>query len=278
MLVVVFLSLSAAVTYGLSDFVGGLLTRRTSVWSVAATSQASATVLALAVVLTNFGDPGATSFLWGIIAGLGSGVGNVCIYRGLAAGRMAVVAPVSALAAGAVPVLVGFATGERPGVVQVIGVIAALPAIWLVSGGQSGLADRQRSDTTTGLIAGLGFGVQFSSLGQVPSVAGLTPLAVSQAVSVAAIVLGATATSARWLPRDRFSRLGVVPGLLAGVATICFQLAVQQGLLTVAGVLASLYPAVTVLLAATVLREPIDRTQGVGLAVAATAVIAISAG
>lgn len=276
--VVILLSLCSAVAYGLSDFVGGVLTRRANAWAVAATSQATGAVLAVGFATARVGDFHAGSLLWGALAGVGSGAGNVFIYRGLAGGRMAVVAPVSAIAAAAVPVLVGLATGERPGILPVIGVLMAMPAIWLVSGGSSGTSDCHRRDLVNGLVAGLGFGVQFSALGQIPQQAGLMPLAVSQGVSVLAIVLGAVALSAPWLPRDRFSRLGAVAGLLAGTATVCFQLAVQYGLLTIAGVLASLYPAVTVLLAAVVLRERIHRSQGVGLALAGAAVALIASG
>jgi uncharacterized membrane protein len=276
--VVILLSLSSAVAYGLSDFVGGVLTRRASAWAVAATSQATAAVLTVGFATTNVGDSHAGPLLWGVLAGVGSGAGNVFIYRGLAGGRMAVVAPLSAIAAAALPVLVGLVTGERPGILPVIGVLIAMPAIWLVSGGRSGLPDANRADVLNGLVAGVGFGVQFSALGQIPQQAGLTPLAVSQGVSVVAIVVGAVALSAPWVPRDRFSRFGTVAGLLAGTATVCFQLAVQYGLLTIAAVLASLYPAVTVLLAAIVLRERIHRAQGVGLTLAATAVALIASG
>jgi drug/metabolite transporter (DMT)-like permease len=275
---VLVLSLCSALAYGLSDFVGGLLTRRASAWAVAATSQAAATVLALGLLITRAGEPGSAALLWGVLAGIGSGVGNVCIYRGLAVGRMAVVAPVSAIAAAALPVLVGLTTGERPGVLPVLGVLTALPAIWLVSAGGSKVSGAKRADVFNGLLAGLGFGVQFSALGQVPEEAGVLPLAVSQAASVLFIVMGAIAMSAPWVPRDRFSRLGVVAGLLAGTATICFQLAVQSGMLTIAAVLTSLYPAVTVLLAAMVLRESIARMQGIGLALAVTAVALIASG
>jgi drug/metabolite transporter (DMT)-like permease len=191
---------------------------------------------------------------------------------------MAVVAPLSAIVAAALPVLVGLSTGERPGVLTAIGVLAALPAIWLVSTSGKGLRHADRGDVAFGLMAGLGFGVQFSALGQVPEQAGLTPLAVSQVVSVIAIIIGAMAMSSPWIPRNRESRLGAVAGLLAGVATICFQLAVQRGLLTIAGVVASLYPAVTVLLAAVVLREGIHRMQGAGLALATAAVVLIAWG
>jgi drug/metabolite transporter (DMT)-like permease len=275
---VLLLSLCAATAYGLSDFVGGVVTRRTSVWPVAATSQAAAAVLTIGLVATNLGDPRFGDLWWGALAGLGSGAGNVFIYQGLARGRMAVVAPLSAITAAALPVLVGLSTGERPGILPVIGVLIALPAIWLVSTSGKGLGHADRGDVVFGLLAGLGFGVQFSALGQVPEQAGLTPLAVSQVMSVTTIVIGAVAMSTQWLPRDRHSRLGAVAGLLAGIATVCFQLAVQRGLLTIASVVASLYPAVTVLLAAILLREGIHRTQGAGLALATTAVVLIAWG
>jgi drug/metabolite transporter (DMT)-like permease len=273
----VLLSLGSAVAYGLSDFVGGILSRRASAWAVATMSQGTAAVLTVALVTTNVGDFTTATLLWGILAGIGSGAGNVLIYRGLAAGRMTVVAPVSATAAAALPVLAGTVTGERPGVLPMIGVLTALPAIWLVSGGRR-LQDVGRVDMVNGLTAGAGFGLQFSALGQIPREAGLMPLAVSQVASVVAIVGAAVMFSARWVPRDRSSRLGAVAGLLAGTATLCFQLAVQNGLLTIAAVLTSLYPAVTVLLAALVLRERVHRAQGLGLALAATAVALIASG
>jgi drug/metabolite transporter (DMT)-like permease len=175
-------------------------------------------------------------------------------------------------------VLVGLSTGERPGTLSAIGVLIALPAVWLVSTSGDGLSHAGRNDVIYGLLAGLGFGVQFSALGQVPEQAGLTPLAVSQVVSVMAIVIGAVARSTQWLPRDRYSRLGAVAGLLAGIATVSFQFAVQRGLLTIAGVVASLYPAVTVLLAAVVLRERIRRAQRAGLVLATAAVVLIAWG
>jgi uncharacterized membrane protein len=275
---VVLLSLCSAITYGLSDFVGGLLTRRANVWAVAATSQATATVLTLGLLLTSVGAPDARHLVWGTLAGLGSGAGNLFIYRGLAAGRMTVVAPISAIGAAVLPALAGSVIGERLGIRPLLGVLIALPAIWLVSGGRFHLRAAHQSDLVNGMVAGLGFGVQFSALGLVPRQAGLMPLAVSQAVSVIAIIVGAVAWSAPWIPRDRFSRLGSAAGLLAGTATVCFQFAVQSGMLTIAAVLASLYPAVTVLLAAVVLRERIHLAQGAGLAFAVIAVALIAAG
>jgi uncharacterized membrane protein len=277
MSIAVLLSLASAVAYGLSDFVGGVLTRRASAWAVAAMSQGTAALLAAALVTMDPGDCTIPNLLWGVLAGVGAGAGNVFIYRGLAAGRMTVVAPVSAVVAAALPVLAGVVAGERPGMLPTIGVVTALPAIWLVAGGR-GLVAPGRGDMVYGLTAGAGFGLQFSALGQIPREAGLLPLAVSQVASVLAIVAGATIISAAWVPRDRASRLGAIAGLLAGAATICFQLAAQSGLLTIAAVLTSLYPAVTVLLAALVLRERVHRAQSLGLTLAAAAVALIASG
>jgi drug/metabolite transporter (DMT)-like permease len=275
---VVLLSLCSAIAYGLSDFIGGVLARRSSAWAVAAASQAAAMILALAMVLTSPIVAPAASLAWGAAGGIGASAGNVLIYRGLGLGRMSVVAPVSALASAALPVLVGLVTGEQPGMQRLAGVGLALPAVWLVSGGGAGFSGIRGADAVNGLAAGLGFGLQFSALGQIPSSAGWMPLALSQVVSVSGIVLAAIALSAPWVPRDRHSRLGTVAGVLAGVATILFQLATQAGLLTIAGVLASLYPAATVMLAAFVLRERIQPSQGAGLALAAAAVGLIAAG
>ena len=278
MTAVVLLSLCSAIAYGASDFIGGVLARRTSAWAIAATSQSAAALLALTMVAFNPIEPPANALAWGALGGIGASAGNVLIYRGLGSGRMSVVAPVSALAAAALPVLVGLITGERPGAQRLAGVAIALPAVWLVSGGGTGLRNVHVADVVNGLGAGLGFGLQFSALGQIPRDAGLMPLALSQIVSIAGIIVSAVLISAPWVPRDRHSRLGVVAGVLAGIATICFQLATQAGLLTIAGVLASLYPAVTVVLAAFVLGERVQRSQGAGLALAAGAVVLIAMG
>jgi drug/metabolite transporter (DMT)-like permease len=213
-----------------------------------------------------------------VLAGLGNGAGNVLLYRGLGAGRMAVIAPLSAVATAGLPVLVGIATGERPGALPVAGVLLALPAIWLVSLGGPGLRTATRRDLVDGLGAGVGFGVQFAALGQVAGGAGLAPLAVSQLVSVVSILAGAAVAAAPWVPRAGGRAGAAAAGLLAGVATVWFQLAAQRGFLSVASVLTALYPAVTVVLAAALLREAIGRRQGAGLALAATAVLLIAAG
>jgi len=278
--VVVLFALGSAVAYGLADFVGGLLSRRTGVWAVAATGQAAATVATAAVALGVSGTPTLIDWAWGAAAGIGSGVGTVFLYRGLATGSMSVVAPVSAVGAALLPVLVGVVAGERPQPLTWLGVACAFPAIWLVSAGGhvDAAAKPRRTGLPDGLLAGAGFGVLFAALGQVPDEAGLGPLALAQAVSVGFIVATASVLRREWLPRDRWAAAGATAGLLGALATGLFLLATQSGFLTVAAVLTSLYPATTVLLAAALLHERIDRVQGLGLLLAAIAVGLVAAG
>jgi uncharacterized membrane protein len=120
--------------------------------------------------------------------------------------------------------------------------------------------------------------VLFAALGQVPESAGWWPLTVCQGVAVPAVVLLATALRAPWRPRGRSVRWAVLMGPLGAVATGSFLLAAQQGYLSVAGVIASLYPASTVLLAALVLHERVHRAQGVGLGLCAVAIACVAGG
>lgn len=274
----VLLALGAALGYGLSDFVGGLAARRTSAWPVAFMSVVGALVGSILIALVTDGHATGVDLAWGALAGVGSGLGGAFLYRGLAAGRMGVVAPVSAVGAAILPVAVGVSTGERPELLVWLGVAAAIPGIWLVSrepGGDGSLA----AGLVDGILAGLGFGLLFAAIGQVPEGAGFWPLAVAQASALPAVVLVATALGASWRPTARSEVTGgLLAGALASVAALGFLLATQSGLLTVAAVLTSLYPAFTILLAATVLREPIHRGQALGLAFCGACVALVAAG
>jgi uncharacterized membrane protein len=278
--VAILLALFSALAYGLSDFVGGLVSRRASAWSVAVVAQTSSAVCTAALASTVPGTPAAAHFAWALLAGLGSGAGTGFLYRGFSTGRMSVVAPVSAVGAAVVPVLAGLLGGERPAPLVWLGIAVAMPGIWWVASVPADdlVSAPARAGLLDGILAGLGFGVLFAALGQVPDGAGLWPLAATQAVSVPAVVLLAAALGAAWVPRGRPVRWAVVAGPLGASATAAFLLASQQGYLTVSGVLASLYPASTVMLAALLLRERIHRAQAVGLALCALAVVLVAGG
>ena len=257
-----------------------MLSRRTSAWSVAVVSQTTATVCVAALALGGGGHPGPGDLAWGLLAGVGAGAGAGFLYRGFAAGRMAVVAPVSAVGSALVPVVAGGLGGERPSTLVWLGVAAALPGTWLVSTSSAGPGGPGAisAGVLDGMLAGLGFGGLFAALGQVPDGAGWWPLALTQAAAVPTVVALAVLLRASWVPRGRTVWWAVLMGALGAAATGFFLLAAQQGYLTVAGVITSLYPASTVLLAAVVLRERIGPVQGVGLALCGVAVALVAVG
>jgi drug/metabolite transporter (DMT)-like permease len=275
----VLLALAGAVSYGVSDFIGGLASRRTTVWPVAVLSCAGSLVGAFVLALIDPGAPSATDLWWGALAGVGAGAGTAFLYRGLAGGRMGVVAPVSGVGATVIPVLIGVAGGERPAAFVWLGILAALPGIWLVSREESlGAVVTGGSGLVEGVLAGVGFGVLFAALGQVPDGAGLWPLCVCEVAAVVTTLVAAVALGGDPVPRSGVEWWGLVSGLLAAAAGLAFLLATHHGLLSVSAVLTSLYPAFTVLLAALVLRERIHRPQAWGLALCAASVVLVAAG
>lgn len=277
----ILMALCAAVSYGLSDFVGGLVSRRTSAWSVAVVGGISSVVFTGLAALFFTGDPRPVDFAWAAAGGIGSGTGVGFLYRGFASGRMSVVAPISAVGAALVPVLAGVVGGERPDLLVWLGIVLAAPAIWLVSSVPPTVGDEVaplREGIVDGALAGLGFGLLFACIGQIPQSSGMLPLAFAQVVAVPAVILLAMGLRADWVPRDRVVAWAALTGPLAGAANLLFLLATQHGYLTVSGVLTSLYPASTVLLAALVLREQIHRAQAVGLALCAVTVALVAAG
>ena len=273
------LALASAVVYGMADFCGGVASRRAAAATVVALSQAAG-LLTVALLLPWLGgSPQPADLGWGAAAGVAGGLGLLLFYRALADGVMSVVAPVTAVSAAALPVLGGLLLGERLGPPAVAGIVLALVAIVLVAaeGGLGSLRSARLSTVAPALAAGAGFGLFFVLLDRTGDDAGLTPLAAARVVSV--LLVGGLAL--RGGSGLRVSR-GVLPVvLLAGVgdmtANALFLLATQAGgQLAITGVLASLYPVSTVVLAQVLLRERLAGAQRVGLAAAAAAVVLIA--
>lgn len=276
----VLLALVSAFAYGLSDFVGGVASRRASVWSVAVVLQASSAVCTAVASLLVGGSVTGGDLAWATLSGVGSGLGVCFLFRGFSQGRMAVVAPLSAVGAAVLPLAVALVLGERPSAADLLGITVALPGIWLVSssGGdqpvarvtaQAGSRRRTRpgipSGVADGFTAGVGFGVMFVALAQVGDGAGLWPVAHGQLVSaLTAAALGA-ALRASWRPGGRILWPAVGAGPLSALAVVAYTLSAREGLLSISAVLSSLYPAATILLAAAVLHERVGRPQLVGL-------------
>jgi drug/metabolite transporter (DMT)-like permease len=265
--VAIVLSLLSALAYGVSDFLGGIFAKRAPAWQIAVVGQSSSGVLSLAAAIAIGGSP----------AGLGGGFGAAFLYRGLATARMSVVAPLSGVGTALIPVAVGLVTGDRPSAMALTGVVFAFPAIALISRVTDD-SPAHRSGVVDGVLAGIGFGLLFTFLGQVGDDGGLYPLALSQATSILSVIITAVLLRESWVPRDRGAWKAAWMGPLGATAQGAFLYATQHGLLSVVSVISSLYPASTVLLASVLLRERIQRWQAVGLALAAVAVSLVALG
>jgi uncharacterized membrane protein len=285
----VLLGLLASVLYGTQDFVGGLVSRRNHVLTVVLWGQLVGVPISLAgVPLLTDGPPTTIALGLGAAAGVTGMFGAALLFRGLARGRMSVVAPVTALLAASIPVVIGLVVGERPSPLALIGLVVALAAIGLVSTApepgvvrEPGRSLRERlvrAAVPEAVAAGAFFAGFFLLLDRVEDDAGLWPIAAARVAGL--VVGGILILSARLTVRPAAgTTFGVVgSGVLSNVSDYVFLVATRVGLLPVVVVLTSLYPVTTVLLARTVLKERIGRSQLVGLALAATGVVLLTVG
>jgi uncharacterized membrane protein len=274
----VLLALLSAVAYGTSDFVGGVFSSRIPPWTAAFCSEVTGAAALAVLALADGGSLSLAGAAWGVLSGVGSGVGLSFLYRGLASARMGVVAPASGVMAALVPVAVGVATGDRPSALAWVGMALAVPATVLVAGEPPGSGRRDRSGVVNGLIAGTGFGVGFAAIAKAPTADGLWPVALSLCVGAVVVAVGASISRSDWVPRSTTAALSTTSGLLAAAALALFLASLDHGMLAVSAVISALYPAATVLLAVTLLRERVHRAQALGLGLCAVAVAMVAAG
>ncbi|MDQ3957867.1 MAG: DMT family transporter [Actinomycetota bacterium] len=282
----ILLGLAAAVTYGAADFVGGVVTRRAPLLSVVLLSQVAGSALLLAALpfFVDFGPTG-SGLGWGAASGAAGATGVLFLYKGLAAGRMSVVAPITAVEAAGVPVVWGLLTGERPAAIALAGVVLALVAVVLVAGvepGRLAAATGTRAGLEPGVVealsAGIAFGLFFILLDAAGDETGLWPLVGARAASLGLLTA---------LVLVRRHRLEAAPGTRAGIAAaglldvaanLLYLLSTREGLLSIVAVLTSLYPASTLVLARIVLGERMGRLQVAGLGIAVAGVVMMAAG
>ena len=277
----ILLALGCAVVYGASDFLGGLASRKTSVFGVVAFSQIIGLVALLALLPWLGGPVEAADLWWGAASGLAGAAGLVIFFRTLARGVMSVIAPVTAVTAAAVPVLVGLLTGDRIGIWSAVGIGLALAAVVLVSaeGGLSALSQARPASLLPALLAGSMFGIFFVLLDRTGDESGLTPLVTARLASVALVASIAVFTRHPLKVTRAALPLVAASGVGDMTANALFLLATQQdSQLAITGVLASLYPVSTVILAQLVLRERLVGAQVAGLGAAVAAVVLITAG
>src|SRR5436190_20399358 len=148
------LALSAAVLYGSADFFGGLSARRANTIATVVISQFAGLVLLLAALpFLPLASVSPRDWFWGVCAGVSGGGGVALLYRALAVGTMAVVAPITAVISATIPVLFGFAMGERVGILTAGGTLLALIPLVLVSQPRN-VAERSSRPRTTLLPPG----------------------------------------------------------------------------------------------------------------------------
>lgn len=273
------LALGASAAWGTADFLAGLKAKALPVLTVALGSQLTGLALLGAIALAPGGSPPTAAVLWGVPGGVCGAIGLLALYRGLAVGSMAVVAPISATSA-AVPVVFGLARGERPSSVQGIGIAVAIVGVTLASREPShGGGRRTAIGVELGLVAAVGIGFALVFLDAAGR--GNDPIwAVMALRAGGAATLAATALVLR--PSLRAGRRDLAAVLLVGLfdtaGNVAFVIATGRGLLSVVAVLGSLYPVVTVFLARVVLTERVSRLQLAGSAGALLGVALITAG
>jgi drug/metabolite transporter (DMT)-like permease len=275
------LGLASSLAWGFADFFGGLQSRRRPLLAVLVVTQTAGFALAIVIVaLRAEGPPAMGSWLaWAAGGSLFGLAGLAAFYRGLATGNMGVVAPISSAAA-VIPLIVGLASGERPGAVQAVGVALAIAGVVLASREQSEMDAGRRVAAGAGLaiVAAIGFGSFFVAMDRASDADALWAILVARAASVALLWPIALATRTQ-IPRAASDLKLLVPiGLLDTTANLLYALATTQGLLSIVAVLASVYPVVTVLLARFVLHERLHVIQRVGAVGALAGAALISSG
>jgi len=274
------LGLASSLCWGISDFVGGLKSRSLELLSVLLLSQLTGLVLvALLVVLRGRPPPPAGDLALGALSGVSGVLGLAAFYRGLATGAMAVVAPIAASGA-VIPVAAGLLEGERPSATQAAGVALAIAGVATVSRetGEAGRPARLAAGVGLALAAAVGIGGFFVALDHASGRDLPWALLAARAASVGGLGLAVIALR----PRLAVARADAVALALVGALDVTanglFAAAANEGLVSLAAVLSSLYPVVTIVLARLVLAERVRRSQGGGIAAVLVGVALISAG
>jgi drug/metabolite transporter (DMT)-like permease len=290
------LALAAAVGYGGSDFAGGLASRSAPVIQITLlASVIGGVIVAAALPFAASPGPNGAALAWGFVAGLGGTLGAFALYLGFRNAAFSVAGPLSAVAAAGFSVLAGLLYGERPTALALTGIVLALPAIVGVSvsaGGEEAeegtpagrtpagrqATGRQATGVVYGLVAGACFALLFIGLDRAGSGSGMWPVAAAAAGEVAAALVAAAAVRSFVLCGGRARLLAVIGGAAGAAGTILFFFASHRGFLAVTAVLTSLYPAVTIVLARTVLGERLTALRLGGLVTAGACVTLIALG
>lgn len=274
MLSIIF-GMSAALAWGAGDFVGGLASRKANATRVVMYAEfIGCLVLVGAFLLFPQRIPVLRVFLLAGSAGVAGSLGLLFLYYSMANGQMSITAPVSALLAAALPIVVSAFTDGLPKLVQFIGFGFALAAIWLISQGEGDKPHLERlADLRIPLAAGMCFGGYFVLMHLATPNDTLVPMITSRGVGALFLALVVAVQRQGWdVPRPAWG-LVIANGFIDVIGNLFYVLAGQVGRLDVAAVLSALYPGGTVILAWIILKERINRVQMLGILAALVAIV-----
>ena len=269
------LALGASLAWGVADFVGPLFSRTLGILRVLFWGQIGG-VLAIGLAVAIRGEgPAGWSVLFAICASVGGMLGLVAYYRGMEIGVMSVVAPIAGVSA-VIPVVFGIATGDSPSHAQIAGIVCALLGVGLASVEHSGGRRRIAAGVGLALLAALGFGFYFPWMHAAGKVDFWWASLIfrTTALLIVAAAVAARRPALRLGPRDL--AIVVAVGIGDTIGNALFAASSGHGLVSLTAVLASLYPVVTVLLAAAVLRERVAPMQRAGIVLTLTGIALIA--
>ncbi|HNE05124.1 MAG TPA: GRP family sugar transporter [Anaerolineales bacterium] len=273
----IILGLLSALSWGAGDFTGGLAARKVGAYRSVFYAEVIGVIFLFTVLLfTNEPLPDTRAQIFAILAGVFGTLGLMLLYHSMTLGLMSIAAPVSALLAAVLPVLVGVFTEGLPDALTVIGFGFALLAVWLVSQSEGGVKDilSHLSDLKLPLLAGIGFGFYFVLMHQATRNGGaIWHMVFSRSGGMMLIIAYLLVTRSSW--KIDLSAIPVISlnGILDLGGNFFFILAGQAGRLDVASVLSSLFPGATVLLAWIFLKERLNRNQWIGVVCALIAIV-----
>ena len=271
------LALAASLSWGIADYFGPLQSRRIGIWPVLFWSQVGGLTMLLIPTLAQLQLPNRSGLLWAVPAAASATVGLASYYRGMSVGAMSVVAPITGASA-AIPVAYGLALGDKTTLIGLIGLIVAIVGIVLVSTEHESGVRRVAAGAGFALLAALGFGLYFPPMHAAGRAGFWWAATIYRLAAVGFIFLVIKARKANLSLRPRDFPIVAAIGCGDSLGVLLFAAASGHGLVSVTSVLASLYPVVTIGLAAFLLRERLGRLQRVGILLAVSGAALVSVG
>jgi uncharacterized membrane protein len=274
----IILALLAALGYGVSDFSGGLASRRVRPMTALLLAYPVATVFTAMLLPLAPGSLSLGSAALAALAGLAGLVGFGLMYRLMSTAPLNLVSPVTGVLAAATPIAFGVLSGEQPRLTAWFGIAAGLVAVVLISSASDGgpHARLRVQVLLVALVSGAGFGLYFVLLAHAGVGTGLWPLLIARVSALVVIVAVAARPGVIAAVDRRTFGLAAVAGALDAAADVCFLLATRDGYLSLVSVITALYPAFTALLALFVLRERAGWLPRAGLALSAVSLALIA--